>query len=268
MQIAPSKHLSGVIKHYLFIDGVRGAKGLQQIRFFTDGNANLVFRLRETKLALDSIENQESPFIVGGIRTNKNFVVLGDFSVIIVVFQPTGLYQLTGIPSYELGQETIMGTSVLCSSITTLQAQLDSCYQPKQQVDLLNAYFLRYIQNGIHPMDNRFSAVIRSVLNARGQSKVGQLSRGYHYTERSLQRAFKKYLGIPPREYLRIVRFHNFLGFLNLDSDDSTLTTIGLTSGYYDQSHSIRDFKDFTSLTPNEYIAKTNRLATNLVSLT
>ncbi|WP_422351593.1 DUF6597 domain-containing transcriptional factor [Flagellimonas sp.] len=267
MQVAPSKHLAGVIKHYLFIDGVQGAEGLQQLRFFTDGNAHLVFRLRETMLSQGALENQEGPFIVGGIKTNKNFAVLGDFSVIIVVFQPTGLYQLTGIPSYELGQEIINGTFILDASIATLQEQLESCYKSKQQVDLLDAYFLDYIQKGIHPMDYRFSAVVKSILNARGQSKVGQLSKGSVYTERSLQRAFKKYMGIPPREYLRIVRFHNFLGFLNLESDCATLTSIGLTAGYYDQSHSIRDFKDFTSLTPKDYMAKTNRLATNLVSL-
>ena len=40
-----------------------------------------------------------------------------------------------------------------------------------------------------------------------------------------------------------------------LHNPNLSLTQIGLKAGYYDQSHFIREFKSFTTLTPKDYQA-------------
>ena len=54
---------------------------------------------------------------------------------------------------------------------------------------------------------------------------------------------------------IRIVRFQNFLFQLS-HSTATRLTDLALQNGYYDQSHLIREFKNYTDLTPNQF-AKT-----------
>jgi AraC-like DNA-binding protein len=72
-------------------------------------------------------------------------------------------------------------------------------------------------------------------------------------TERTFQRIFKKYVGITANEYRRICQF--YFAFSQLKGGHfEKLTDVAYTNGYFDQSHYIRSFKEFTATTPNEYL--------------
>jgi AraC-like DNA-binding protein len=48
-----------------------------------------------------------------------------------------------------------------------------------------------------------------------------------------------------------------------LNEEDESLTTIAYKSEYYDQSHFIKDFKEFTGVSPREFLGeKTMALST------
>ena len=71
--------------------------------------------------------------------------------------------------------------------------------------------------------------------------------------ERTFQRIFKKYVGVTPNQYRRICQFQ--LSFTQLRSKDfNKLTDIAYDNGFADQSHFIRSFKEFTQITPNDYL--------------
>ena len=71
------------------------------------------------------------------------------------------------------------------------------------------------------------------------------------YSERHIQRLFKEYIGITPKELQKIYRFHESLRELN--KSPNALTPIAYNCGYSDQSHFIKDFKSFTGITPSSY---------------
>jgi len=62
-------------------------------------------------------------------------------------------------------------------------------------------------------------------------------------------------VGLNPKQYLRIVRFQNILK-LRESKYFQDYTTMAFDSGYYDQSHFIRDFKAITDLSPKEFFEK------------
>ena len=73
-----------------------------------------------------------------------------------------------------------------------------------------------------------------------------------HYSKRFLEKSFQSVMGIRPNQLIRIVRFQNFLFQLS-HSTATRLTDLALQNGYYDQSHLIREFKNYTDLTPNQF---------------
>ncbi|MCE7995189.1 MAG: helix-turn-helix transcriptional regulator [Roseivirga sp.] len=67
----------------------------------------------------------------------------------------------------------------------------------------------------------------------------------------TLNRNFIKIAGISTKKFERLIKFRKSL--CNLIGTDDSLTSIALTSGYFDQAHFIREFKKFSNHTPSGY---------------
>jgi AraC-like DNA-binding protein len=65
---------------------------------------------------------------------------------------------------------------------------------------------------------------------------------------------FESNVGISPRLYKRICQFDAAFQQLNRRKF-AKLSDIAYQNGYADQSHFIRSFKEFTNITPKEYLA-------------
>jgi AraC-like DNA-binding protein len=70
------------------------------------------------------------------------------------------------------------------------------------------------------------------------------------FSPRTINRWFTTDIGISPKKLSKIFRFHKALGNLHMQKDRSFY----LDLGYYDQSHFIRDFKEFTGVSPEKYL--------------
>ncbi len=68
---------------------------------------------------------------------------------------------------------------------------------------------------------------------------------------RYLNMLFTQYTGLPPKLFCKINRFQQSLVLVN--NNEEKLTDVAYSSGYFDQSHFIREFKQFTGLTPNAF---------------
>lgn len=75
---------------------------------------------------------------------------------------------------------------------------------------------------------------------------------GSGLSRRRLEQRFGNVAGISMGAFLRKIRVHRALRQISL-FPHRNMTAIGLDSGFYDQSHFIRDFKALTGLTPGHY---------------
>ena len=83
--------------------------------------------------------------------------------------------------------------------------------------------------------------------------KVQDLAKKYYITERQLERAFKQYIGLSPKEYCDLERFRRAM--IRLENRHSeSLSEIAWESGYYDHAHMTNAFKKYTDKTPSAFI--------------
>ncbi len=73
---------------------------------------------------------------------------------------------------------------------------------------------------------------------------------GTNYT--TLSRACSKIAGITTKKFERLIRFRMALG--QLLNTPEKLSSIGVGSGYFDQSHFIKEFKAYMGVPPSEYL--------------
>lgn len=86
--------------------------------------------------------------------------------------------------------------------------------------------------------------------NYTTEFSIDDLSNKFSINKYVLIRKFKREFGISPKAYvqnLKIIRSKELL------ESEKTITDISLESGFYDQSHFIRTFKQYTGVTPEIY---------------
>jgi AraC-like DNA-binding protein len=68
-----------------------------------------------------------------------------------------------------------------------------------------------------------------------------------------------------PKQLSRVVRLQATLKMLE-QNKFSTLTSLAHENGYYDQAHFIKDFKEFTGMSPKSFFSGNLKLAALFVS--
>jgi AraC-like DNA-binding protein len=74
-------------------------------------------------------------------------------------------------------------------------------------------------------------------------------------TPRSLQRLFRRYVGIGPKWVLSRYRLQDAAAAI--DAGEATdLATLAADLGWFDQAHFSRDFREVVGVTPSQYLAQ------------
>jgi len=269
MQIPLSGELSPFIKHYLFVDSKGSA--IKKLRLFSDGNTGIVFSFNSHLFSLQpSTELQEwlpPAFLYGQITGFKDIYAAGDTSLVIIVFHPQAIHQIFGIPAIELRDKVIPVDEIFGHQFQYIQEQLAELQHIRDKVNLLDGFFLSFIyKNGFNPQPVTTNT-LQQIQLAKGLMPVGQLTKITGFTERQIERKFIECVGLTPKMYSNIVKLHHLLKHLNNGNTNKKLTSIAYEAGYTDQSHSIKEFKKYTGLTPGEYIKKAGKLTNNFLEL-
>lgn len=94
----------------------------------------------------------------------------------------------------------------------------------------------------------------REGLTVRDLEKACGVRLNYKWLERN----FKKYIGVSPKDYLLLRRFLNAYRSLGSLSSKTLLQT-ALEHGYYDDNHLIKDFRNFSGQSPKAFFQNINR---------
>ena len=94
--------------------------------------------------------------------------------------------------------------------------------------------------------------IIQKLISCGGSLNIQAVAKNCGISLRRLERLFKKHVGASPKKYSRIIRFKRAYDFIK-KSETSPASQNSIDFGYYDQSHFIKDFKEFSSSTPGSF---------------
>ncbi len=267
MQILPSKKLLPYIKHYLFLE----SKGqtIKKLRLFSDGNTGLVVCFKNSVIVEVKKDNSlnclPNSFIYGQLSEFKDLQLMNETSLLIVVFQPSGLNGLLGISANYVNDKIIRTEDIFGLQSFILQEKLSYNINIEAKINVVNEFFLELVPK--HSLSNQ-SLILPSlnfIVKYKGSITVKQLVNHVGYTERHIERAFGESIGITPKKFGNIVKLHSFLKLLKNKSGDCNITALCYEAGYSDQSHLIKEFRKYTGITPTQYLNDTSRLAINFM---
>jgi AraC-like DNA-binding protein len=268
MQVLPSNKLSPFIKHFLFLSS--GEKDIRKFRLFSDGNTGMVFSFGHQLMTAENnilFDHLPRSFLYGQLTQFKDIYLVPGTTLIIVVFQPSGLHQLMQIPAGELREKIIPADSLFGKEVTALQQRLSTAVTVTDNCVLLNAFFTDMVTKKTLSNQLITVATLHFINKHRGLISMPQLVKLTGYTERHIERKFQESVGIAPKKFAGIVKLHHFLKLLKEQSNDENFAGLAYAAGYADQSHLIKEFRKYTGVTPTQYSGKTQKLASNFVAL-
>lgn len=124
---------------------------------------------------------------------------------------------------------------------------------------LINFFNLEFKKITTTPIDD----IIQFILDKKGGVTLKEVLEKSNYSSRTLNRYFKKYIGITPALYIRLVKFNDLMFQLHISK---TLNDLILVYNFYDQTHITKDFLKFANIKPSEYFGPNHKLLHQIFS--
>jgi AraC-like DNA-binding protein len=201
-------------------------------------------------------DGKSVPSFSAGIQTQsdqiKRFSIHESFGIFGVYFFPYTFSLLTrtsatGVVNSMMDLNTLFGREG-----SELEERMMLACDNHERVAIITSFLELRLSLDMHECNPIFSA-IQHVMNVKGDIRVRQIADQFAFSERQFERKFKNYAGFSPKLFSRIVRFHAACSQYN--TPYKSLAEIALDCGYYDQSHFIHEFKQFSGHHPKSYFA-------------
>ena len=178
--------------------------------------------------------------------------VTGKNKILMVFIQPCGMHQLFGI-DMSLLTNTSMPLSELLGKdeADALIAKLKMAPDHAKMIQVMNEFFLS--QQPVFEIAPKVKQAIDYIHRHKGNVSVKDIETNCYITPRSLERHFKLYVGLSPKEYAKIFRFKCLVNFIN-QNPNTTWSSLCEENGYYDQSHLTRYFTRYLKTKPTDFV--------------
>lgn len=255
--IAPSPGLQDFVRDYL-VAHFRFDSGqpIPHKRYAPKPEQGITFFVRGCPSIVDPLTAKvvvASPVAIFGQQMRRCDVHLSpEFLMFRVHFQPGALFRLLGIPLYEFGEAYFDAELVLSSEVRNVSEQLATARSYNEMVAAVESYLVRRVaraaQKGL-PVDQAAGRLTADPVHV----SLDWLARQACLSPRQLNRKFTERIGVGPKVYSRLVRFHRAHQF-KVAHPNVSWPTVAIEFGYTDYQHMVRDFKHFTNTTPNAWL--------------
>lgn len=245
----PAKELEKLIECYWFVEGDEMES--RQEKIIPDGFPELIFHYRDPYRINISGEwqLQSSGLLAGQIRKHFYLENTGASGIVGIKLKPATVTYLFGIEMDRLADQVVDLREISGQKIQSIETAINAHKSHEEIIEALNSFFLSKQQV---EYDDRIEGALALLFQKHGDVRVSDLTSMLTITERQLERLFKKYVGLSPKFYARIIRFSYI--FQLMQEGDQSWVNIAFQSGYYDQAHFIRDFKAFSGEDPSAYL--------------
>ena len=188
--------------------------------------------------------------LIGQALSVTNRFIHGHFMVIQVLFQPGGLFRLTGMPGSETNESYIEADHVFSKEVHLVNEAFFHARTYREIVQIANCFVEKLVRKGTK--DSHAVDTVSQWMMTNPGASLDTLARKSFLSNKQFERKFLERTGLNPKLYARLVRFDKAFREKNL-TPDRDWQSIAFDCNYYDYQHLVRDYKDFTGLKPTVF---------------
>ena len=227
---------------------VNGASGI----LFQHHNGKSVFVSSATYCGHESqTETLPSAYAYGQITQPNLIMTRGSFSATGVIVKPHAWRALFGLSATELTERRIGLNEFATENLTE---KLLNENRQQARIALLSDFLISRLEY-IKTADVLVHESLRLIHRNIRSMKVMHLLEKLDISERQFERRFRQAIGLSPYFYIRVIRFQAALKLMQ-SRQFRRLSDIAFSLNFADQSHFIKDIKEFSGITPKSLSQK------------
>lgn len=240
--------------------------------FFTNSQSETYFRSQINPGAgCDLFIHLTTPFssLNGTIFPQSHLAFSGTYSTqivsdtfvdfIAVRFKAGALKNFTNIPLTYLQDISATPENIWSNAGADLTKKVNATNDKNEIVRHIEN-FLVYQLEKFGKTNFGWTGIIQKFYKHFDAFTVDDLSKELNSSNRNLRRKFISEIGFSPKHFQKLGRFHYTIKPLILNKNIHYLSQ-ALDSGYFDQNHFIKDFKQFMNCTPSQFLKSLNEMS-------
>lgn len=243
----PSEQLKAYIKYYVVSENeleneykVFPSSGLV-IGFQYKGQLAVLKNNNENKLNSAGITG-----ITDGYKIFKNSANIG---TILVYFTEIGFSHFASHPAHELFNLSLSLDEIFDKNkIAEVEEKLAIANTDRHRVKIVEQFLLSQLKD--IQADKLIIEAVKLIYQSKGTIRIKTLNEKLFISQSPFEKRFRKVVGTTAKKFASIVRFNSILDSLN---NTKSLTEICYENNFFDQAHFIKDFKQFTGNTPENF---------------
>lgn len=257
VELAAPPPLDELVHCFWFLRGTFPPTETQTI--VADGRLEIILHLADpfSRVSDDGHRTRQADALVSGqltapVRLTGN----GPGDVVGIRFRTTAAAAVVRMPLADLTDRV----ESLSDVSSTLAAELLAVARAHGTAASRVAALSRVLGTRIAHAPDRLANLATSALATLPSPRIEALARSLGTTPRTLERRVTMATGLPPATLRRVIRFRRTFGMLE-STTRGTWAEVAVKTGYADQAHLIRDFRQFAGASPSEFFGAEPELA-------
>lgn len=223
-----------------------------------DGTFELIINLQETprKLFHRIDSNRHDAFKRAWISgAHSKFLIidaLPQSSMIGVHFRPGGAAAFLGLPANELSGRVAELDAIWGNAVWAWRDQLLASKTSAEKFVVLERLLLQRLAEVRHFPSRVIRWALDRYIADPGVQTITSVSREVGFSHKHFIDLFRREIGLTPKLFCRIRRFQQALIEVQAHAEVDW-ADIANSCGYFDQSHFVHDFAEFSGINPSAY---------------
>lgn len=243
----PHEQLTEYVRTILIIEGFSKPDS-NQLPVFTNGMSLLFCKTGKSNAGHEEIHQLS----IYGKAPSDIWTVNEQSTIIAYFFRPFVLSCLFNISAGKLSDMPVDFSTWNPQINLALKTQIADAAETSRKIEILDNLLLQQLHTNQHTCRIIQYATDQMMTNP-GKEIIAELLKTLNLNERTFQRIFKKYVGVSPTHYRRICQFQQSFGQLR-EKQFNKISEVAYDNDFADQSHFIRSFREFTQITPKDYL--------------
>ncbi len=243
----PIERLKPYIKYFVVSEN----EAESQYKVFPSSGLVIGFQYKGQLATINNnTENKLTSAGITGISDSyKIFKNSADIGTILVCFTEIGFTHFSTNPANELFNLSLSLEDIFHkNSIEEVEQNLAIATTDKQRIRVIEQFLISQLKD--IQADRLIVEAVKIIYQTNGAIRIKELHEQLGISQSPFEKRFRKVVGTTPKKFASIVRFNKILDNL---SNTKSLTEICYENNFFDQSHFIKDFKQFTGDTPENF---------------